>query len=81
MPVIDECTQDWTLLSAEIGTDSLVFEAERSLETDDSQDRAFVDDTAEGETFAASTENTPKVVIRLHTLVRNNDTALHIDGV
>ncbi|CAM9357906.1 unnamed protein product, partial [Ascophyllum nodosum] len=47
-PVTDVCTQDWTLLSAEKGTGGLVFEAERALETGDSQDRAFTDDSAEG---------------------------------
>ncbi|CAM9357678.1 unnamed protein product, partial [Ascophyllum nodosum] len=47
-PVTDVCTQDWTLLSAEKGTIGLVFEAERALETGDSQDRAFTDDSAEG---------------------------------
>ncbi|CAM9974997.1 unnamed protein product [Ascophyllum nodosum] len=47
-PVTDVCTQDWTLLSAEKGTDGLVFEVERALETGDSQDRAFTDDSAEG---------------------------------
>eukprot|EP00752_Nemacystus_decipiens_P002628 g2460.t1 len=44
-PLVDECTQDWTLLSAEAGNGSLVFEAERSLDTGDTQDRAFTDDT------------------------------------
>lgn len=48
-PVIDECTQDWTLLSAEVGNESLVFEAERALDTGDTQDRVFADDSDEGE--------------------------------
>ena len=48
-PVTDECTQDWTLLSADIDGESLVFEAERALDTGDAQDRVFVDDTADGE--------------------------------
>ena len=61
MPVTDECTQDWTLLSAEIGTDGLVFEAERLLETDDFQDRAFLDDSAEGYNFAASTKSAHEI--------------------
>ncbi|CAN0057481.1 unnamed protein product [Scytosiphon promiscuus] len=47
-PVVDECAQDWTLLSAEVGDGSLVFEAERALDTGDAQDRAFVDDTQDG---------------------------------
>lgn len=48
-PVTDECTQDWALLSADIDGESLVFEAERALDTGDAQDRVFVDDTADGE--------------------------------
>eukprot|EP00904_Undaria_pinnatifida_P011279 jgi/Undpi1/7281/HiC_scaffold_22.g09754.m1 len=44
-PVTDECTQDWTLLSAEAGTDGLVFEVVRDLDTGDPQDRVFRDDT------------------------------------
>eukprot|EP00903_Cladosiphon_okamuranus_P022591 g20786.t1 len=47
-PVTDECTQDWTLLAAEAGDESLVFEAERALNTGDGQDRVFIDDTADG---------------------------------
>lgn len=47
--MIDECTQDWTLLSAEAGNGSLVFEAERALDTGDTQDRVFADDTQDGE--------------------------------
>ncbi|CAN0543062.1 unnamed protein product, partial [Ectocarpus sp. 12 AP-2014] len=47
-PVVDECTQDWTLLSAEVGDGSLVFEAERALDTEDDQDRVFSDDSFEG---------------------------------
>lgn len=47
--MVDECTQDWTLLSAEAGTGSLVFEAERALDTGDTQDRVFKDDTQDGE--------------------------------
>ncbi|CAM9153832.1 unnamed protein product [Sphacelaria rigidula] len=47
-PIVDECSQDWTLLSAEVGDTGLVFEAERSLETSDTQDRSLVDDTVEG---------------------------------
>ncbi|CAM9448244.1 unnamed protein product, partial [Ectocarpus sp. 4 AP-2014] len=39
--------QDWTLVSAEAGTDGLVFEAERALDTGDSQDHVFVDDSAD----------------------------------
>ena len=49
MPVTDECTQDWTLLSAEVGADGLIFEVERALDTDDSQDRVFADDSVEGD--------------------------------
>lgn len=45
----DECSQDWTLLSAETRADGLVFEVERSLDTGDVQDRIFADDTVEGE--------------------------------
>ena len=45
----DECSQDWTLLSAETREDGLVFEVERSLDTGDVQDRIFTDDTVEGE--------------------------------
>ncbi|CBJ33319.1 conserved unknown protein [Ectocarpus siliculosus] len=47
-PVVDECTQDWTLLSAEVGDGSLVFEAERALDTGDDQDRVFSDDSFDG---------------------------------
>ncbi|CAM9519920.1 unnamed protein product [Sphacelaria rigidula] len=47
-PIVDECSQDWTLLSAEVGDTGMVFEAERSLETSDTQDRTLVDDTVEG---------------------------------
>ncbi|CAM9905661.1 unnamed protein product, partial [Hapterophycus canaliculatus] len=47
-PVVDECTQDWALLSAEVGDGSLAFEAERALDTGDVQDRVFVDDTQDG---------------------------------
>ncbi|CAM9395306.1 unnamed protein product [Sphacelaria rigidula] len=47
-PIADECSQDWTLLSAEVGDTGLVFEAERSLETSDTQDRSLVDDSVEG---------------------------------
>lgn len=50
-PVRDECTQDWTLVSAEVDADSLVFVAERALDTGDTQDRVFVDDSADGELF------------------------------
>ena len=48
-PVTDECTQDWTLLSADVGDGSLVFEVQRALDTDDAQDRVFVDDTRDGD--------------------------------
>lgn len=44
----DECTQDWTLVSTSIGADSLVFEAERAVDTGDAQDRVLVDDTTDG---------------------------------
>ncbi|CBJ30302.1 conserved unknown protein [Ectocarpus siliculosus] len=44
-PVVDECTQDWTLLSADVSSGSLVFEAERALDTGDAQDRVFEDDS------------------------------------
>ncbi|CAM9468427.1 unnamed protein product, partial [Hapterophycus canaliculatus] len=47
-PVVDECTQDWILLSADVGEGSLMFEAERALDTGDVQDRVFVDDTQDG---------------------------------
>ena len=47
----DECTQDWTFVSGEVGTDGIMFEAERALVTGDSQDRIFADDSAEGETL------------------------------
>ncbi|CAM9180093.1 unnamed protein product [Ectocarpus sp. 4 AP-2014] len=47
-PVVDECSQDWTLLSAEVGNGSLVFEAERALDTGDDQDRVFSDDSFDG---------------------------------
>lgn len=46
--MVDECSQDWTLVSAEVGSDGLVFEAVRPLETTDPQDRVLVDDTVEG---------------------------------
>ncbi|CAM9945366.1 unnamed protein product [Scytosiphon promiscuus] len=46
-PIVDECTQDWTLLSAEVVDGSIVFEAERALDTGDVQDRVFEDDTRE----------------------------------
>lgn len=48
MPVTDECTQDWTIVSEEVGADGLIFEAERALDTGDSQDRVFADDSLEG---------------------------------
>ena len=47
-PATDECTQDWALLSSEVDADSLVFEAERALNTGDTQDHLFVDDSTEG---------------------------------
>lgn len=47
-PVRDECTQDWNLLSSDVGSGGLVFEAERALDTGDAQDRALVDDTEDG---------------------------------
>lgn len=53
-PTTDECTQDWTLVSAEVGTDGLVFEAERALDTGDSQDRAIVDDSEDGKPLVDS---------------------------
>lgn len=49
MPETDECTQDWTLLSADVGADGLIFEVERALDTGDSQDRVFADDSVEGD--------------------------------
>lgn len=52
-PVTDECTQDWTLLSADVGSESLVFEAERALDTGDAQDRVFADDSKDGEHWLA----------------------------
>ena len=48
-PITDECTQDWTLVSSEVDADSLVFVAERALNTGDTQDHVFVDDSADGE--------------------------------
>lgn len=48
-PVMDECTQDWTLISADVDADSLVFVAERTLNTGDPQDYVFIDDSADGE--------------------------------
>ena len=54
MPVTDECTQDWTFESAEVGADGLVFEAERALDTGDSQDRVFADDSVKGDPLATS---------------------------
>eukprot|EP00752_Nemacystus_decipiens_P015392 g13725.t1 len=48
VPATDECTQDWILLSAAVSDGSLVFEAERALDTGDAQDRGFVDDTKDG---------------------------------
>lgn len=50
-PVSDDCTQDWMLLSAEVGSDGLVFEVERALDTGDYQDRVFVDDSVEGDSL------------------------------
>lgn len=55
MPITDECTQDWALVSAEVGDDGLIFEVERALDTGDSQDRVFADDSTEGDRFAART--------------------------
>lgn len=52
-PIVDECTQDWTLLSAEAGNGSLVFEAERALDTGDAQDWVFTDDSQDGEKQAS----------------------------
>ena len=40
-------------MSAEIDVDSLVFVAERALNTGDTQDHVFVDDSADGECFVA----------------------------
>ena len=48
-PIVDECTQDWTLLAAEARDGSLVFEAERALDTGDAQDWVFTDDSGDGE--------------------------------
>ena len=50
-PGTDECKQDWTLVSADVDGDGLVFVAERALNTGDTQDCVFVDDSANGECF------------------------------
>ncbi|CAM9701321.1 unnamed protein product, partial [Choristocarpus tenellus] len=47
-PTKDESTADWTLMSSEEGADWLVFEAERLLITNDTQDWPLVNDTVEG---------------------------------
>lgn len=47
-PVTDECNQDWNLLFAEADGDGLVFEVERALDTGDTQDRAFGNDSVDG---------------------------------
>lgn len=52
-PVTDECTQDWNLLSADVGVDGLIFEVERALNTGDTQDHVFVDDCADGASVAS----------------------------
>ena len=49
-------------MSAEVGTDGLVFEAERALNTGDSQDRVFTDDSVEGDTLFVT--NTSRIVLR-----------------
>lgn len=49
MPIVDECTQDWTLVSADIDGDGMVVFVERPLDTSDAQDWAFVDDSVEGD--------------------------------
>lgn len=38
-------------MSAEIDVDSLVFVAERALNTGDTQDHVFIDDSADGKCF------------------------------
>eukprot|EP00752_Nemacystus_decipiens_P015391 g13724.t1 len=53
-PLVDECTQDWALLSFTAGDGGLVFEAERALDTGDSQDRVFTDDTLDGENYTTA---------------------------
>ena len=63
-PIVDECSQDWTLLSAEVGETGLVFEAERSLETNDPQDRSLVDDTVEG--ISCKKDSTMKGIMSLN---------------
>lgn len=49
MAIMDVCTQDWRLVSAEVGADGLILEVERALDTGDSLDRVFVNDSIEGD--------------------------------
>lgn len=44
MPSPDQC-QSWTLLNSTVKTNFIVFEATRLLDTGDSQDRIFIDDS------------------------------------
>ncbi|CAM9815198.1 unnamed protein product, partial [Ectocarpus fasciculatus] len=86
-PVTDECTQDWTLVSAEAGTDGLVLEAERALDTGDPQDHVFVDDSADdvlptrllaawgdSETIGYHAANFAKAEVILYGGVENSNT-------
>lgn len=45
----DECTEDWTLLSANADAGAFVFEVERAFDTGDTQDHIIADDSFEGE--------------------------------
>ena len=51
-------------MSAEVGTDGLVFEAERALNTGDSQDRVFADDSVEGDTLFLTRTSTINAIYR-----------------
>lgn len=46
MPIPDDC-QSWTLINSITEGGFVIFEAERLLDTGDSQDRAFLDDSSE----------------------------------
>ena len=46
LPVVDDCSQDWQLLSSQTNDGFLIFEVSRLLDTGDLQDRVIVDDSS-----------------------------------
>ena len=67
MPVTDECTQDWTLLSAEVGADGLIFEVERALDT--TTPRIESSPTTAWKVIPYGTGATPSMYRRQHRLL------------